>query len=163
MSRHDERDNCVARDTLGSGGHDISTAVNANRAETASSSSSSTPETVHTPTAWDWALVAGPGTIWGTSFLFIAEGLHAVAPNGVTFLRILIGFLTLSLVPGVRKPIAKADRLGVVRLGIVWVAFPLSMFPFAEQHVSSALTGMLNGATPLFAAIVASAVRAQGA
>jgi drug/metabolite transporter (DMT)-like permease len=158
LLRHDDRDNCVARDTLGSGGHHISTAANANRAETASSSSSpsSTPETVHTPTAWDWALVAGPGTIWGTSFLFIAEGLHAVAPNGVTFLRILIGFLTLSLVPGVRKPIAKADRLGVVRLGIVWVAFPLSMFPFAEQHVSSALTGMLNGATPLFAAIVAS-------
>jgi drug/metabolite transporter (DMT)-like permease len=139
------------------GGHDISTAVNTTRAGTASSSpASSTQENVHTPTAWDWALVAGPGTIWGTSFLFIAEGLHAVAPNGVTFLRILIGFLTLSLVPGVRKPIARADRLGVVRLGIVWIAFPLSMFPFAEQHVSSALTGMLNGATPLFAAIVAS-------
>jgi len=32
------------------------------------------------------------------------------------------------------------------------------MFPFAEQHVSSALTGMLNGATPLFAAAVASLV-----
>jgi drug/metabolite transporter (DMT)-like permease len=31
------------------------------------------------------------------------------------------------------------------------------MFPFAEQHVSSALTGMLNAATPLFAAIVATA------
>jgi drug/metabolite transporter (DMT)-like permease len=30
------------------------------------------------------------------------------------------------------------------------------MFPFAEQRVSSALTGMLNGAVPLFAAIVAS-------
>jgi len=30
------------------------------------------------------------------------------------------------------------------------------MFPFAEQHVSSALTGMLNAATPLFAAVVAS-------
>ena len=30
------------------------------------------------------------------------------------------------------------------------------MFPFAEQHVSSALTGMLNGATPLFVAAVAS-------
>ncbi len=39
----------------------------------------------------------------------------------------------------------------------MWIAFPLSMFPFAEQHVSSALTGMLNGATPLFAAIVAGA------
>jgi drug/metabolite transporter (DMT)-like permease len=153
--RHDVRGRCIERDTLGSGGHDISTALDTRRPETASSSTS-TPETVHTPTAWDWALVAGPGTIWGTSFLFIAEGLHAVAPNGVTFLRVLIGFLVLSLVPGVRKPIAKADRLGIVRLGIVWVAFPLSMFPFAEQHVSSALTGMLNGATPLFAAIVAS-------
>jgi drug/metabolite transporter (DMT)-like permease len=29
------------------------------------------------------------------------------------------------------------------------------MFPFAEQHVSSALTGMLNGAVPLFVAAVA--------
>ena len=142
------------RDTLDGGGHDISTAVDTSRTATASPP---TPETVHTPTAWDWALVAGPGTIWGTSFLFIAEGLHAVGPNGVTFLRVLIGFLTLSLIPGVRKPVARADRFGIVRLGIVWVAFPLSMFPFAEQHVSSALTGMLNGATPLFAAIVASA------
>jgi drug/metabolite transporter (DMT)-like permease len=35
------------------------------------------------------------------------------------------------------------------------MAFPLSMFPFAERHVSSALTGMLNGAVPLFIAIVA--------
>src|SRR4051812_26974104 len=32
------------------------------------------------------------------------------------------------------------------------------MFPFAEQHVSSALTGMLNGATPIFAAIVAAVI-----
>jgi drug/metabolite transporter (DMT)-like permease len=29
------------------------------------------------------------------------------------------------------------------------------MFPYAERHVSSALTGMLNGAVPLFIAIVA--------
>jgi drug/metabolite transporter (DMT)-like permease len=38
------------------------------------------------------------------------------------------------------------------------MAFPLSMFPFAEQRVSSALTGMLNGAMPLFAAVVASII-----
>ena len=37
----------------------------------------------------------------------------------------------------------------------MWFAFPLSMFPFAEQRVSSALTGMLNAAVPLFTAIVA--------
>ncbi len=104
----------------------------------------------------DWALVVVPGVIWGASFLFIAEGLAATAPNGVTFTRIAIGFLTLSLFPSARRPVARADWAGTAALGVLWFAFPLSMFPFAEQHVSSALTGMLNGATPLFVAAVAS-------
>jgi drug/metabolite transporter (DMT)-like permease len=106
----------------------------------------------------DWLLLVLPGTIWGASFLFIAEGLDAVAPMGVTFIRILVGFATLALVPGARRPIARKDWPATAALGILWLAFPLSMFPFAEQHVSSALTGMLNGATPLFAAAVASLV-----
>ena len=103
-----------------------------------------------------WLLVVVPGVIWGASFLFIAEGLQAVAPMGVTFVRIAVGFVTLSLVPSARRPIARGDRLKTALLGILWLAFPLSMFPLAEQHVSSALAGMLNGATPLFAALVAS-------
>ena len=104
----------------------------------------------------DWLLLVLPGCIWGASFLFIAEGLESVGPNGVTFLRILIGFLTLSAMPAARRPIRRADRWKTAGLGVLWLAFPLSMFPFAEQHVSSALTGMLNGATALFAAAVAS-------
>lgn len=103
----------------------------------------------------DWALLVLPGMIWGASFLFIAEGLSAVEPNGVTFARIAIGFLTLSLFPSARQPVARADWTRTAALGVTWLAFPLSMFPFAEQHVSSALTGMLNGATPLFVAAVA--------
>ena len=104
----------------------------------------------------NWALLVVPGVIWGASFLFIAEGLAAVEPNGVTFTRIAIGFLTLSLFPSARRPVARADWAGTAALGVLWFAFPLSMFPFAEQHVSSALTGMLNGATPLSVAAVAS-------
>jgi drug/metabolite transporter (DMT)-like permease len=103
----------------------------------------------------DWALLVVPGVIWGASFLFIAEGLAAMAPNGVTFSRIAIGFLTLSLFPSARRPVARADWAGTAALGVLWFAFPLTMFPFAEQHVSSALTGMMNGATPLFVAVVA--------
>jgi len=103
-----------------------------------------------------WIFVVVPGLIWGASFLFIAEGLQAVAPMGVTFVRIAIGFATLSLVPSARRAIRREDRAKIALLGIIWLAFPLSMFPFAEQHVSSALAGMLNGATPLLAALVAS-------
>ena len=106
----------------------------------------------------DWALLVVPGVIWGASFLFIAEGLAATQPNGVTFTRIAIGFLTLSLFPAARRPVARADWAGTAALGVLWFAFPLSMFPFAEQHVSSALTGMLNGATPLCVAAVASLI-----
>jgi drug/metabolite transporter (DMT)-like permease len=103
----------------------------------------------------DVALLVVPGLIWGASFLFIAEGLAAVEPNGVTFTRLAIGFVTLSLFPSARRPVARTDWAGTAALGVLWFAFPLSMFPFAEQHVSSALTGMLNGATPLFVAAVA--------
>jgi drug/metabolite transporter (DMT)-like permease len=106
----------------------------------------------------DWLLLILPGVIWGASFLFIAEGMRSVGPNGVTFVRILIGFATLALFPAARKPVMGSDWAGIVGLGVLWLAFPLSMFPFAEQRVSSALTGMLNGANPLFTAIVAAAV-----
>jgi drug/metabolite transporter (DMT)-like permease len=103
----------------------------------------------------DWLLLVVPGTIWGASFLFIAEGLESVGPYGVTFLRILVGFLTLSVTRAARDAVPAREWGRLALLGTVWLAFPLSMFPLAEQHVSSAGTGMLNGATPLSVAIVA--------
>jgi drug/metabolite transporter (DMT)-like permease len=108
--------------------------------------------------AADTLLLVGPGVIWGASFLFIAEGLRAVGPNGVTLARILVGFVTLALVPSARRAVPREAWRPVALLGVLWMAFPLSMFPFAEQRVSSALTGMLNGATPLFVAVVAAAL-----
>ena len=102
-----------------------------------------------------WLLLIVPGLIWGASFLFIAEGLRSLGPNGVAFLRIAIGFATLALFPSARKPVARKDRGAVAWLGFLWFAFPLTLFPYAQRHVSSAVTGMLNGANPLFATLVA--------
>lgn len=108
--------------------------------------------------ASDWLLLGLPGVIWGASFLFIAEGLAALPPDGITFLRFVIGFSVLSCVRGARVAVRREDRAGIAWLGLLWLAFPMSMFPHAEQHVSSALTGMLNGAIPLIAAAVAALV-----
>ena len=106
----------------------------------------------------DWLLLLVPGLIWGASFLFIAEAMRSIGPGGVTFFRILVGFATLSAFPAARRPVNRSDWAAIVSLGVLWLALPLSLFPFAEQHVSSALTGMLNGANPLFTAVIAAAI-----
>src|SRR4051794_5218488 len=67
----------------------------------------------HMSSQLDWALLVLPGLIWGASFLFIAEGLEALAPDGITFLRFVIGFSVLSLVPGARRPVLASDRAGI--------------------------------------------------
>lgn len=104
----------------------------------------------------DLLLLIVPGVIWGASFLFIAEALRAIDPNGLTFFRLVIGFATLALFPATWKSVAPRDWGAIALLGVVWMAFPLSMFPHAEERVSSAVTGMLNGAGPLLVAIVTS-------
>jgi drug/metabolite transporter (DMT)-like permease len=107
----------------------------------------------------EWGLIVGPGVIWGSSYLFIAEVLTAMEPAGVTFVRTVIGFVVLSCIPACRVAIIRSDRSKVGLLGVIWLAVPMSMFPFAEQHVSSALTGLLNAATPLFVAVVAAGLQ----
>jgi drug/metabolite transporter (DMT)-like permease len=99
-----------------------------------------------------------PGVIWGASFLFIANGLEILPPAGVTFVRIALGFLTLGLFPASRRPVERRDWLAIAALGLTWFAFPLSVFPLAERYVSTALTGLLNGAMPVFAVLVATLV-----
>jgi drug/metabolite transporter (DMT)-like permease len=103
----------------------------------------------------EWALTIACGLIWGTSFLLIAVGLESFAPNFITWLRIVAGLAAISCMPSSWKPIERRDWPAIVFLGVFYMAFPLALFPLAQRHVSSAVTGMLNGATPLFVAVVA--------
>ena len=104
----------------------------------------------------DWVRLALPGLVWGTSFYFIAEGLKSFPAAMITPMRVGFGALTLGMFPAARRAkIDRADLPRVLLLGVIWMAIPLSIFPFAEERVSSSVTGMLNGATPLFIAVVA--------
>ncbi|MEO5974450.1 MAG: DMT family transporter [Ilumatobacteraceae bacterium] len=109
----------------------------------------------------DWLLLAVPGVIWGSSFYFIAIALDSFSPGLITPLRVLIGFLTLGTFPKARASVPRGAWRGTMLLGVVWIAIPLTAFPFAEQHVSSSVVGMLNGATPMFVALVAMAIGRQ--
>lgn len=115
--------------------------------------------TVHPDmTRTDWVLLTIPGIIWGASFFLIAEGLEVFPPQLITPMRIFFGFLALVSFSASRTPVPKEALPRIALLGTMWMAIPLTMFPFAEQHVSSSVTGMLNGATPFFVAGVASII-----
>ncbi|RLE15714.1 MAG: EamA/RhaT family transporter, partial [Actinobacteria bacterium] len=112
-------------------------------------------------TSQDWALFLAVSGIWGSSFLFIAIGLDALPPGLITFMRIGLGALALAVLPRTRVSIAADDRFRLVVLSIIWVAVPFTLFPIAEQHINSAVTGLLNGGTPIFAALVATILLRQ--
>lgn len=105
-------------------------------------------------TLLDWALFAGIGLIWGSSFLFIALGLEEFEPGLITWLRVALGASVLWLVPAARRPLAREDRPRIVALSFLWVAVPFTLFPLAQQWISSGLTGLLNGALPIFATTI---------
>jgi drug/metabolite transporter (DMT)-like permease len=103
----------------------------------------------------DWALFASVGTIWGSSFLLIAIGLESFEPGLVTWLRILFGAAALW---GLRRARVRFDRQDVPRLialSVAWVVVPFTLFPLAQGSVNSAIAGMLNGAAPIFTAVIA--------
>jgi len=103
----------------------------------------------------EWGLLAGVALIWGSSFVLIAYALESFSPGLITFGRLCLGFLALALFPAARSPVARSDWPTVALLGVVWMAVPFVLFPLAQQWISSALTGMLNGAMPLFSAAFA--------
>ncbi|MGI9609463.1 MAG: DMT family transporter, partial [Acidimicrobiia bacterium] len=112
--------------------------------------------------AGDWTLFLSLSAIWGASFLFMAMGLDAFHPGLVTLMRVGFGALTIALIPRARKTkIAKEDLGKIVFLGFLWIALPLTLFPIAQQWIDSAVAGMLNGATPIFTALLAAILLRQ--
>jgi drug/metabolite transporter (DMT)-like permease len=107
-------------------------------------------------TTSDWAFFVALALIWGSSFLFIAIGLDAFHPGLVTLLRVGLGAAFLALIPRTRAiKIDREDRGRVGLLALIWVAIPFTLFPIAQQWIDSAVAGMLNGATPIFTALLA--------
>jgi drug/metabolite transporter (DMT)-like permease len=101
----------------------------------------------------DWSIFTSIGLIWGASFLFIAIGLESLEPGVITSARVGLGALTLALLRGPRLRLRSEDRARMVALSVIWVGIPFTLFPLAEQHINSAVTGLLNGAVPMFTAL----------
>lgn len=104
--------------------------------------------------ALDWGLLLGLSLIWGSSFLLMAVGLDSLHPGVITWTRVGSGAAALLLVRGRPVQFEPAHARRMVLLAVTWVIVPFTLFPIAEQHINSAVAGILNGATPVWAALI---------
>ncbi len=105
----------------------------------------------------EWALLAGVALIWGSSYLLIDIGLDSLEPAVVTWVRVTLGFLVMAALPATRRPVDRADWRRITALALVWTSFPFLLSPISQQHIDSALAGMINSLIPIFAASIAMA------
>ena len=101
-------------------------------------------------TLLDWGLLAAIALIWGSSFLFMEIGLRSFEPGVISLARIGLGAATLALFSRARAAVEREDWPRIAVLGVVWMAIPLLIFPIAQQWINSSVTGMINGAMPVF-------------
>jgi drug/metabolite transporter (DMT)-like permease len=97
------------------------------------------------------------GAIWGTSFLLIKIGVRAFTPAQVAFGRMLFGVLALVPVALSQRTRMPRDVRTWAHLGVAALLLnsaPFTLFAVGEQHVSSVLAGIWNGATPLFVLVI---------
>lgn len=89
--------------------------------------------------------------LWGNSFVFIKIGLESLTPAGVAFSRLFLGMVTLLVVSAVtRSPLPPRRYWGPLFIAaFLMTSSGWFFFSFSEQYVSSALAGIINGATPL--------------
>ncbi|HEU4993812.1 MAG TPA: EamA family transporter [Gemmatimonadaceae bacterium] len=108
--------------------------------------------------ALDWGLLLSTSLIWGSSFLFIRLAVTDIRPGLIVFLRLALGVATLAAFPASRRPVPWSAWPRIAAVGISWMTVPFFLFSVALQWIDSSVAGMLNGAVPLFVAIIASAV-----
>ena len=108
-----------------------------------------------------WLLLILLSLVWGSSFILIKrclespEGIPVFSPLQVGFGRIF--FAGLALFPIFLKAIKKATKAQIFWafiVGLIGNSIPAILFARAEQEMSSALAGMLNGTTPFFTIII---------
>ena len=102
----------------------------------------------------DWLLSIGMALTWGSSFLLIKIAIRDFDSSVIPLGRTAFGAAALLLIPSARKRIAKEHWPRLLTLGFVWMAFPFLLYPLAEETVSSAITGMMNGGLPVVVTVV---------
>jgi drug/metabolite transporter (DMT)-like permease len=116
-----------------------------------------------------WLSLSITAAVWGASYMFIKVALDGDLSEGfIICVRTLLGGAVL-LPMAVRSgavPQILARRWWALALAAMQVVVPFGLITFGENHVPSALAGILVATAPLFIALIAAKVdpdeRARG-
>jgi drug/metabolite transporter (DMT)-like permease len=106
-------------------------------------------------------MLATVALLWGASFMFIKIAVRELAPATLVAGRIGIGALTLAIVVpvmvGGRATLAaiRANLPWLVAIGLVNMAVPFWLLSWGEKRVDSGLASIIQGAVPIFNAVIA--------
>ncbi len=106
----------------------------------------------------DWALLLSLVAMWGSSFMFNKIALGGVPPATVVAARLALGAATLLAIVyarGARLPPWGRIWAAYALLGFVGNALPFYLIAWGQQHVDSALAGILIAAMPLATLVLA--------
>lgn len=100
----------------------------------------------------DWAMLLALVAFWGSNFMFVKLGVAAVPPATLVAARLVIGALVLVAVVRARghtfPPLGPAWTPYVV-LAVVGNCLPFWFISWGQQHIDSAVAGILMAVMPL--------------
>lgn len=108
--------------------------------------------------AQDWGVLILLSILWGGSFFFLEVLLKTLPPFTIILARVgFAGLLMLAMlyVTGKHMPWGGKLWASFFTLAALNNAIPFILFAFAQQHITSALSSILNATTPLWGVIVA--------
>ena len=112
-----------------------------------------------------WFLLILLSLIWGSSYILIKIGLEApnkisrIPPLQLGALRMIIA--SFVLLPFAFKSLKSFSRENILFLfisGLFGNGIPAFLYAYAETHLNSIITGMLNALVPVFTIIIAAIV-----
>ena len=104
----------------------------------------------------DWALIALIAGMWGSSFLLMAEALEDFNPGLIVLVRLIFGASIIAVLPVARRRLPRHEWPRILFLAVMWMTVPWTLVVIAQQHIDTAVNGMLMGSMPLFTMLFAS-------
>ncbi len=106
----------------------------------------------------DWLLLTLLSIIWGSSFMFIKTALRQLSPFYIVFTRMCVAsvfMFTICRIKGLKMPDRLHQWVALAFLGFINSALPFFLISWAQMHLDTATTSILNATSPVFIMILA--------